>query len=128
MADKNMADVADKALDKATGAIGEMAEAVKKIAPQAWEIMVRQQIVEGVVYGVACTIAVVVSGIVAYRLWGRVNNGKEVYEDPMGPLPLIGLLCALATCIGFACQVPGYVMQAASPEYHAIKMLIEVAK
>lgn len=40
---KTMAEVADKALDMASGLVGEVAATLQKVAPHVWRIMVKQQ-------------------------------------------------------------------------------------
>ncbi len=117
-------DASEKLLEQAAGAIGEASDAVKKLAPHAWEIMVRQQVVEGVVYGIGCSVMAIVCLVAAYRLFKRVAK-EGVMEDSMGPFPMLAASIATLGFFVFACQIPQGVMQAANPEYYAIKMLVK---
>jgi hypothetical protein len=45
---KNMADVMDKAIDKVSDVVGLVAESMRKIAPEIWTIMIKQQYAKAV--------------------------------------------------------------------------------
>jgi len=121
--EKTAADVADKALDQVSGAIGAMAEAFKKIAPHAWEVMVRQQVVEGVTGALTCVVVMAVFGKLTLFFV------RKLKENPNDDVPL-GMGAVLAFCLAMAALVtlPGFALQVINPEYYAIKDLISVSR
>ncbi len=127
MSDKNMADVADKALDK----VSEMAAAAAKLAPQAWEIMVRQQVIEGVTYSIVCVFWTILAAV--FLGWAQrvVRAGMDADTFPpngKNVTAVFGGCIALALIIGCLISLPGFVLQASNPEYYAIQELLRAAR
>lgn len=143
MADpKTIADVLDKSIDKLSGGAAEVAKAVKQVAPHAWEVAVRQQVVEGWACLVPQALAALVL-LVAYGLllrhagaWhasalakGIRRFGKDVGDAsdfwfPFVGLSVIAMMVLLLIC-GFGSRS---VMQIANPEYYAAKAILEAVK
>lgn len=134
MSEKSAADVADKALDQVSGAIGAMADAAKKVAPHAWEVLVRQQVLDGWVTVGAWALCLVLG--VAYTRWASKDWSEKSPKDYL-PFGLSGraffravtsAVVWLCLFVGLMANVTDAVKQIANPEYYAIKDLLLVAK
>lgn len=146
MSDKNMADVADKAVDKLAAGVEQVAAAFKKVAPPAWDVMVRQQFVAGIVDLAAFAIGVVAvfvlarraktlaEQIVSRKIRGDVREVKRGYvdhdADPTMAFPWLAaaVLLTVLSAIKFVWWVPESVQQIVNPEYFAAKELLGAGK
>jgi hypothetical protein len=148
MSDKNMADVADKAVDKLAGGIEAVAKAVEKVAPHVWEILVRQARVAGVTELATlafsfCIFAILVvlarrlaNQTVERRVRGEMEKMRRGFMDstnddcPTAAFPF--LLAALALAPFLVVRVfwymPESIQKIATPEYFAAQELIRAAK
>lgn len=129
MTDKTIADVLEKSIDKLSGGAAELAKAAKQVAPHAWEVAVRQQVIQGV------SLAVVWFGLLAsiYALvrWGiylKRDNGSQTEDDlGIGAFIIAGMiafLAALAAICGSA-DVIGMIF---NPEYYAARAILGAVK
>ncbi len=147
MTEKNMAEVADKAVDKIAGGVEAVAKAVEKVAPRVWELLVRQTIAEGVaslalalVVGVGFVIALKYLLPVSKRRIKLNNSHKWVpckpddfgdYTMPAGEAVGAGVGLIIGGIVAFfyvLTQVHGGTLRLVNPEYYAAKELIEAAK
>lgn len=105
-----------------------MADAIKKVAPHAWEICVKQQVTEGITYGVSCAVVTVLLLLVSRRafLWMKeqTKDGGDIMDHAAGPLPGLLMVVSLMAAFCFASNIPDYVLQVLNPEYYAIKTLL----
>lgn len=148
MPDKTIADVLDKSIDKLSGGAAEIAKAVKQVAPHAWEVAVRQQVVEGAL-GLATGLAIAALGAyAAVRIWRAApalkrekqllekrrwsfNSGKEP-EDidvdlEMFPIWLALCVALLVALLG-SIRVSAYAPMVVNPEYYAAQAILEAVK
>lgn len=127
-ATKNMAEVADKAVDKLAAGVEQLAAAARKVAPQAWDIMVHQQRIEGS-FGLATDAFLVVS-IVAFCIWAWRANRTLSWQDPSPAaiITIVGSVASLIAAIVVLSTAPGYAMQLVNPEYYAAMQLLAVVK
>jgi len=78
---KTIADVADKALDMVGNAVGTIAGAVEKVAPEVWEIMVRQQFAVALsmlVGPFSFLMLIIFYVVIAKKYWKKPANYEEV--------------------------------------------------
>lgn len=127
MADRNMADVADKAVDK----LSQVADAIGRLAPGVWESAVRSERVEGIV-NVAIIIVLCVLCVFPVRKFLAVLKAEKEndFRDPELPViwGIIGLV-ALGTALGVTASNLGTELsRAVSPEYYAAHSLLQAAK
>lgn len=134
MSDKNMADVADKVVDK----VEALVQAMAKVAPEVWETMVRAERIAGVTRVVTWVLLLGVA-YVAYRVtkW-RVEQWKGLYGDEAESALLYDAGAFFGAAIGVslivACVVTLFVsggsvaQQILVPEYAAGMRLLEAAR
>lgn len=137
MSDK-LSDAAAKAVNGLTDGVTSLVAAFKQLAPHAWEVLVRQQVVEGTI-----NLLVYVLGFIALfsfiRLSTKVAHSlgddgeKRGYfgrSDPSAALPFVlasfVLGCILMWFTFF--KVPTYLGQVVNPEFYAAQFLIENVK
>lgn len=113
------AQVAQDVADKVTTGIEVAAEALKKIAPHAWDILVRQQRAEGFVMLTIGLVGMVVCGVLHRK------NLATTYEsdrhDPMSSgakKVIVGSLIVLANIYPVVLTATG-ALKVYNPEYYA---------
>lgn len=116
---------------KTEDALEKLVNAVEKVAPKTWEIMVRQQVVEGVTYSIVCLFWAIPSAL--FLVWAARVIRAGIAADSFPPegknvVAIFGGIVALAAFVVAALNLPGFIMQASSPEYYAIQALLQVAK
>lgn len=127
MADKSMADVADKAVDK----LAQVADAIGRLAPGIWESAVRSERVEGIV-NVVLMIALCVLCVFQVRKFLAVLAVEQAkdFRDP--ELTVIwGLVAAIALCVAIgvtSSNLGTELSRAVSPEYYAAHALLGAVK
>lgn len=138
MTDKTIADVADHAIDKLSGGAAELARAAKSVAPHAWDVVVRQQVIEGTVR--LLTLAVgAVAIVVLIKTCRAIAHSKDAQGNERGylgehdPSPAVPFwLGAVALSIFLAIRVffylPEDIARIANPEYTAAQSLIGAVK
>lgn len=128
---KTTADVADKALTMFSGAIGSLSETLKKIAPEVWRIMIRQQYASAVadIITPLALLAVSLAFYFAFRkkLNEAIEYGRNHHSDADG-WGYAGFVVTYACIIGFSIWLSivasASAAQLINPEYYAIKDLI----
>lgn len=128
---KSMGDVADKALDMLGGAVGTVADTLKKIGPEVWRIMIIQQYANAARSLAGPLFALIASLIVFFA----ARKSLAIKEDEMGydhsdwrgfKRVLKGVtwfapcLCALIVAINLSEAAAMLI----NPEYYALKDLL----
>lgn len=130
---KTVADVADNVVNQLSGAVQAMADAFKKVAPHVWEVMVRQQILEGVT-GLALFVGIVALFIFSCVFVKKLRTKYEAFwssekDFPTPALFALSIPFVLAICIiNTAGKVPEHVTKIINPEYYAAYELLDTIK
>src|SRR5579885_1491203 len=116
MSEPSLAEVADKTIDHIANGVQQIAQAIERLAPGAWQIAVRQQYMEGLL-DLAFGLAGLLVLILGYRaLW----LGSASWDDD-AKYPLRGII---GTVVGefvilCVCIVHDGILKVATPEYYA---------
>lgn len=117
---------ADKAVEHIANGFQQLADAINKLAPGAWEIAVRQSRNEGYANIILGTfvLAMVLAGV---ALFFRLSSG---WNNDAGDRT--GARCvALVVAIFAACLLLGYIrsgiLRVATPEFYAAAAIVELA-
>lgn len=132
---KTLADVADHAIDKLSGGAAEIARAVKQVAPHAWEVAVRRQVICGFtdlalqLMAVACVLWLVslsrkTLAARGGRLWDTENDCPTAAIWPC----LASAIAALIVGIWVADTLPRPINRILAPEYYAAVDLLDDLK
>lgn len=134
---KTIADVADKGLEMVKGFVVALSETLKKIAPDVWRVMIRQQFakaVSGLVVPWGIISLVLVYVLLIKKLWSkqaviaRMDNPKDSDEKEAH----LWLTTVAPTLVVFCLAVWGFnrlsdsILLLINPEYYAIKDLLEM--
>lgn len=144
MTDKNIADVADKAVDQLVA----ISEALRKLAPGAWESAVRAQRVDGIVWCSLITLGWLVFAYLcvsvlrelrahdAHDEYCRTHSKHNTPYDPpkdgdtiwgIGGM-VVGAAIGLFTLVGTVSELPDAIGRVAEPEAWAAAHLIQAVK
>jgi hypothetical protein len=147
MTDKTIADVLDHGIEKLSGGAAEIAKAAKQVAPHAWEVAVRQQVVEACVDLASCLLLTVAAALLLK--WGmRYAGEKRFYSSETGDfteekptrsdkkgfasgrsvVASIALFAAAVCAFGTFLTAQSALMQLSNPEYYAAKAILEAVK
>jgi hypothetical protein len=141
VSEPTIASVLDKSIDKLSGGAAEIGRAAKQVAPHAWEVAVRQQVIEGTVHLTEALIAI--SAVVALAIYVLRNaktwHAAVIKETTTSYRPegdSFGFWMPFFFCAFLALMIFGVaigsasnaVMQIANPEYYAAKALLEAVK
>jgi hypothetical protein len=133
--DKTIADVLDKSIDKLSGGAAEVAKAVKHIAPHAWEVAVRQQIVEGITTLAMVALAFCTWLWVLHKYRAVLKKCGGVHMDERAIDVNAAFIMALCTgCVGCTVAVYGFnvaptaIQKLITPEYYAAWEFIDAVK
>lgn len=116
-------------VDKIAAYINELAAQLGVASEYVYAMMVRQMVIEGVVYSIILSLGLIVLSWMthkAYRYYIYIE--KEMFEDGegIGILAMIlGALSGLLLIINLI-ETPANVMKIFNPEYYAIKDIIEM--
>ena len=122
----NWAEVADRALDMGQSAIVTMTEAIKGIAPEVWELLMKQVYAEAITSLVTCVFILSVG--LGFLFPSLRSGAKRDWDDG----PYIGGIVAgvVATLFGFVATCIGgqeAVRMLINPEYYAIQKFMAIA-
>ena len=132
--EKTMADVADKALGLASGAITHMAEGLQKIAPEIMRIMVRQQYARAVgdlIAPVFCLLGFLIGALVVS---GKTKKKWVADTEPNKTDATVALVAASVVLWGLVVVFGGVTAfnlgdaakRLINPEFYAIRDLVLV--
>lgn len=115
MIDKNMADVAEKAVDKLSAVV----DSVSRLAPDVWAAAVRSERIEGVTNTLLLVASYVAGTIITRKFYAWAKAARDPTE-PEVVLPAMGLAVIWAVVVGLTLSNLGTELSRAfSPEYHA---------
>ena len=129
---KTMADVADKALDMATGFVTQISASMQKVAPEVWRIMIMQQYAKAIgdlVLPLGLVLMVIIYAFVARKKWKLAEDQNNDWKDSehnwhfavTACLPLVlGAIFAICTVVALSDSIKYLV----NPEYYAVKDLL----
>lgn len=132
---KTMAEVADKALDMASGLVASVAATLQKVAPQVWRIMIKQQYANAAGYLIVpwglVLLGVIYMSIIRSK-WSapKPDADRESREDSeeraarqiiTTALPLV-IICLLG--IWGVARLGDAIQRLINPEYYAIRDLL----
>ncbi len=137
---KSIGDVADRALGMVENAVGAISKSVEKVAPEVWEIMIRQQYAKAFSHIVGPLILMIISlfyTVIVKRYWPKWENyEKEEYWDSIdGPTnkglravltTIIPGVIASACSINIANRIGDVVAMLINPKYYAIQDLVRM--
>ena len=127
MSDKNMADVADKAVDKLAAGIEAVARAAERAAPHVWELSIRQVRWDG-----ALDLAVGLGALAAAWFggkWAWPGTGKRDYDEPPRELVIIVVALVVVTLAGVGiAHARSGLMLLGNAQYYAALRIVEAAK
>lgn len=129
MTDKTIADVLDKSIDKLSGGAAELAKAAKQVAPHAWEVAVRQQVIEGGIqfaFHAALGAVFVYCLVLTRRRWGGLVDGAGQADFPPAPYILAAILLWGAG-LSLSCAFDA-LPRVINPQYYAAKAILEAVK
>jgi len=137
--DVTMAEVADKALTMVGNAVGTIAGIVQKVAPEVWEIMVRQQYAAalGMLIGpflfLLINAAYVVTVKKYWKKWGRYDSDDYTTEDWLTEKGMRAILTTLVPGIVamifagiLAYRVGDALPMLINPKYYAVRDLLQM--
>lgn len=125
MTDKTFAEVADHAIDKLSGGA---AKALKQVAPHAWEVAVRQQVIEGAwTLGLSMALALGMATTIIWSLIAIKRNWSKIQEAGAEPVLMLLVLLLLPLFAALDSARDG-ALQMSNPEYYAAKSILEAVK
>lgn len=136
MTDKNMADVADRAVDK----LSAIADAIGRIAPGTWESAVNSERAEGITWivlialGWAAFVPCLIRFVAEWRKQERYGNrerGEQVEEGSvvvMGTYGVLGAVIGLFAFIVTCSELPDAVSRVVGPEYWAAHSILRAVQ
>ena len=125
------AEALNKAVDNITVGVEKLAAVIEKIAPDAWDIIVRQQVIDGWIYvaiGMIFNIIFIVGCIKLY-LAAAAEDRKppSKYDDPPPVrVVLLVITCALMTLSTWGCT--SGITRIINPEYFAAQEVTKMIK
>jgi len=129
--EKTIAQVMDKAIDKVSDVVGAMAQAMEKVAPKIWEIMIRQQYAKALM---ACVVPVGMLLILAtyMKLVGKYWTTESCDGDgetETGRLFLVRIIPTILACFAglwFFNRLANSIALLINPEFYAIQDLLRM--
>lgn len=128
---KSMADVADRALSILSGYIGSAAQAMQKVAPEVWRVMIRQQYanaVAGPLLPLALIGFTVLYVVTLKRWWDKskvVNNSDEASARFIFT-SLVPFVSYVVCGIWASITIRGSIQMLINPEYYAFRDLLQL--
>jgi hypothetical protein len=134
----NMAEVASKALDMVGNAVGTIAGIVQKVAPEVWEIMVRQQYAAALAMLVGpflFLLIVAVYVVVVKKYWKRYPDDTGYFDHSSDPTLkffrallttfIPGIMAIIFSGV-LAYRIGDALPMLINPKYYAVKDLLEM--
>lgn len=126
-----MAEVADRALSILSGYVGVVAETMKKVAPEVWRIMVRQQYanaIAGPFVPFALIMFVAIYAVVTARWWDKTKVEPRS-DEAVARVWLVHVIpFALFIVFGIwtSIRLSYSVQMLINPEYYAFRDLVHI--
>lgn len=126
-----MAKVADKALDMVGDAVGSIAGMVQKVAPEVWEIMVRQQYASALGMLIGPFLFLILVGLytlITKKYWAKYpeNEKSDARDARMILTSIIPGILALVFMSILAYRIGDAVPMLINPKYYAVKDLLQM--
>jgi len=131
---KNMADVADKAVDMASKMVAQTAEQLQKVAPDVWRIMIKQQYakaISDVIVPVFLFLLTICYFKIAKKYWkleeaSKVAGDSEFSEKDMCfvLVHFLPFIAGFVTAGWMAVRISYSVLYLINPEYYAIRDML----
>ena len=128
-------DALNKAVDATIAGVEKLAAAVEKVAPDAWRIMVRQQVIEGwgeIILSVVVFVVTAFLVYLSYRLFRAINWNNQ---DDTDLIKYFSGITVAVVCFGFFCwsisrvqDVPSNIAKIINPEYYAAQDIMRAVK
>lgn len=132
-AEKTVAQVMDKAIDKVSDVVGAMAQAINNIAPEVWRIMLKQQYAKAIM---ACVVPVgVILILLAYmglvgKYWKpeKKTSAYEMteWEARMACVRVIPIALTCVAALWFFNRLADSIALLINPEFYAIQDLLRM--
>jgi len=128
--EKTVAEVADKALDMVNGLVVSVSQALQKVAPEVWRIMVRQQYAKaasGCVVPASLLLLVLVFWFILRKKWVL---DKDVRHDDEERIARIWIAWVVPCVLGFifsiwlAVRLSDSITYLINPEFYAVRDLL----
>jgi len=123
----------DKLAEKAMEYVESIAQSLGVAASHVYEVMLRQTIVEGIVYSALCIVAI---GLLTFG-WAKGirrlrRNWDDIMDSDLAPLSVLlilftGIGSAIAVVVSFV-NLPEYVMKVVNPQYYVIREILSIFK
>lgn len=126
----NWADVADKALETGASAVAELSELVKGVAPEVWEIAIRQVYADAIGDFVGCLLPPIVIFLFTFLFREKITSCESgfSYENKgcvIIPVVIANVIAALLTVMSFF-NFSVLVKTLINPSYYAIKLIADM--
>lgn len=126
---KNMADIADRALSIMSGYISSAEQAFKKVAPEVWRVMIRQQYanaVAGLILPVALIFFITIFVVVVKRWWEEPKQHDDEWWGRFWVTNIIPMVLYFAFGIWAANMLSNSIQMLINPEYYAFRDLLRI--
>lgn len=127
---KNMAEVADRALSMVSGMIASVSQTVEKAAPEVWRIMILQQYAKAL--GTMLTPLLMCILVIGYYQFAKRKIGQADWKEPWGETEWSQFWLSLAVPVFFGVWFGIWFCSALSssvtflinPEYYAVRDIL----
>jgi hypothetical protein len=135
---KTMADVADKALDRAmnmaSGVVVSLSKTLESVAPHVWRIMVVQQYAKAatnIIFPLSFVLLFSFLMLVRAKMWKRPNQNESSYwSDSYAAWFWVGnllpMFCLSCSFLWLGANFADSVSYVINPEYYAIRDLLQM--
>lgn len=139
-AQKNMADVADRALSILSGYISSAEQAFKKVAPEVWRVMIRQQYANAIAYPLiplALLGFTLIFAVVTKRWWDKSKMEERLEKETNSEATFergwrFAITSVIPGVLYFffgiwaTIAISGSIRVFINPEYYAFRNLLEI--
>lgn len=125
---KNIADVADRALTMVEGVTARLSETLKQIAPDVWRIMLKQQYAKALTMPIWSVVVIFVAfffSVVSSRVWHFWDNDKEGKELGWWVTKAIPTVVGVFAGFKLAWDLSKALPLVINPEFYAIQDLLK---
>lgn len=118
-------------IDRVSQYIDALAANLGVAASHVYETMVRQTVLEGIVYTAASVLFVILGLFALIKTWKYALSEKAVRNGSvefMAPICVVGSFVYAILTIGALINLPDTVMKVFNPEYFVIREILDVVK